>query len=149
MWGESKSLRWGCRSRPSPSILQRSRALVGWGGRSCEFCGSKMVFSKLGTSSSLGKKEGSIYTPPPPKNLTVGCQESPAKAGVKSGYSRSHRLKPAWNIRTGHTKAGQIAGLRQRGFHPKNCAVWLKSARGPALAGLLSQNAIWSSSRAQ
>jgi hypothetical protein len=51
-----------------------------------------MVFFKLGTSSTLGKKEGGIYTPPP-ENLTVGCQESPAKAGVKSGYSRPHRLK--------------------------------------------------------
>jgi hypothetical protein len=46
-----------------------------------------MVFFKLGTSSSLGKKEGGIYTPPP-KNLTVGYQKirlkpelSPAIAG--------------------------------------------------------------------
>ena len=41
MRGEIKSLWWGCRSRPSPSILQRSRALVGWGRRSCDFGGSK------------------------------------------------------------------------------------------------------------
>jgi hypothetical protein len=54
-----------------------------------------MVFFKLGTSSSLGKKERGIYTPLPPNNLTVGCQKSPAKAGVNSGYSRPHRLKPA------------------------------------------------------
>jgi hypothetical protein len=42
-----------------------------------------MVFFKLGTSSPLEKKVGGIYTPPP--NLTVASQESPAKAGVKSG----------------------------------------------------------------
>jgi hypothetical protein len=42
-----------------------------------------MVFFKLETSISLGKKEGGYLYPP--KNLTVGCQESPAKAEVKSG----------------------------------------------------------------
>jgi hypothetical protein len=68
MRGKSKSLRWGCRSRPPPLILQRLRALVGWGGSSCEFGGSKMVFFKLGMNSSLGKKEGGIYTPLPRKS---------------------------------------------------------------------------------
>jgi hypothetical protein len=43
-----------------------------------------MVFFKLGTSNPLEKKVGGIYTPPP-QNLTVARQESPAKAGVKSG----------------------------------------------------------------
>jgi hypothetical protein len=43
-----------------------------------------MVFFKLGTSSSLGKKEGGIYTPPP-QNLTIASQESLAKAEVMSG----------------------------------------------------------------
>jgi hypothetical protein len=43
-----------------------------------------MVFFKLGTRSSLGKKEG-VFIPPPPKNMTVGCQKNPAKAGVKFG----------------------------------------------------------------
>jgi hypothetical protein len=51
-----------------------------------------MVFFKLGTSNSLGKKEGGIYTPP--ENLTIGCQESPAKAKVKSGYSRPEKSGP-------------------------------------------------------
>jgi hypothetical protein len=50
-----------------------------------------MVFFKLGTSSSLGKKEG-VFIPPP--NLTVGCQKSLAKAGVKSGYSRPEKSSP-------------------------------------------------------
>jgi hypothetical protein len=82
-----------------------------------------MVFFKLGTSSSLGKKEGGIYTPPP--NLTVGCQESPAKAGVKSGYSRPYRLKPASTLAKAGMKnpaqaeiAEQISGLHQRGIAP-------------------------------
>jgi hypothetical protein len=46
-----------------------------------------MVFFKLGTSSSLGKKEGGVFIPPS-KNLTIGCQKvrlkpelSPAIAG--------------------------------------------------------------------
>jgi hypothetical protein len=59
-----------------------------------------MVFFKLGMSSSLGKKEENTL----PKNLTVGCQKSPAKAGVKFGYSRPHRLKP--------TSTPAIAGLK-------------------------------------
>jgi hypothetical protein len=49
-----------------------------------------MVFFKLGMSSSLGKKEGGIYTPS--KNLTVGYQKvwlkpelSPAIAGLHTG----------------------------------------------------------------
>jgi hypothetical protein len=79
-----------------------------------------MVFFKLETSSSLGKKEGGIYTPP--ENLTIGCQESPAKAEVKSGYSRPHRLKPASTPAIAGLKnpalseiAGQMFGLQQRG----------------------------------
>jgi hypothetical protein len=43
----------------------------------------------------IGEEGGGVFIPPPPKNLTAGYQKSPAKAGVKSGYSRPHRLKPA------------------------------------------------------
>jgi hypothetical protein len=43
-----------------------------------------MVFFKLGTSSSLGKKEG-VFIPPSPEKSDRWLPESPAKAGVKSG----------------------------------------------------------------
>jgi hypothetical protein len=95
-----------------------------------------MVFFKLETSSSLGKKGGGYLYPPPPKNLTVGCQESPAKAGVKSGYSRSHRLKPASTPAIAGLKNPALARnsrtntrVETEGFSPQ-------SLGSPAKAGL-------------
>jgi hypothetical protein len=100
-----------------------------------------MVFFKLGMSSSLGKKEEGIYTPSP-KNLIVGCQESPAKAEVKSGYSRPHRLKLASIPAIAGLKNPPLAGnsrtnsqFATEGFSPQNLG-------SPAIAGLLSKNTI-------
>jgi len=65
MRGEIKSLRWGCRSRPSPSILQRSRALDGWGRRSTSFGelnNGVLLFSWL--AACWRRRGGGIYTPP-------------------------------------------------------------------------------------
>jgi hypothetical protein len=73
----------------------------------------------------IGEEGGGYLYPPPPENLIIGCQESPAKAGVKSGYSRPHRLKPASTLAIAGLKnpalaeiAKQISGLHQRSIAP-------------------------------
>jgi hypothetical protein len=63
MRGESKSLWWGCRSRPPSSILQRSRALVGWGGRSCSLVAPTMVGVLVQLEQALRRKKG-VFIPP-------------------------------------------------------------------------------------
>jgi hypothetical protein len=86
MRGESKSLQWGCRSRPPPLILQRSRALVGWGGRSYDFCGSNNGVIQAWDEQLLEEEGGGIYTPPkiwllPVRKVQLKPELSLAKAG--------------------------------------------------------------------
>jgi hypothetical protein len=85
-----------------------------------------MVFFKLGTSSSLGKKEG-VFIPP---------EKSDRWLPEKSGYSRSHRLKPASTPAIAGLKISALARnsrtnsrVETEGFSPQ-------SLGSPAQAGL-------------
>jgi hypothetical protein len=81
----------------------------------------KWCSSSLGRATLWGRRREVFI--PPPQNLTVASQESPAKARVKSGYSQSHRLKPASTPAIAVLKnpalseiAGRMFGLQQRGI---------------------------------
>ena len=70
-----RSLRWRCRSGPSPPILQRSMNLGGGIGRSWWFELSRMVGERKSESSLFLSEWGGIYTPS--QNLAVGCLGHP------------------------------------------------------------------------
>jgi hypothetical protein len=92
--GESKSLRWECRSRPSPSILQRSRAWWVEGGDLVAWWLQQWSSILCSSSWSWGGRRGYLY--PPSKCYCWGTL-SPAKAG-QGPEKAGHRLFPMKNL---------------------------------------------------